>query len=249
MKGALRRLGRVFEPKPLDPALLTVAGAELRLTFRRHAKARRLVLRLGAEPDTAVVTVPDGVGRAEALAFVHRSAGWLEQRLAQRGGSIALEPGSRIPLRGIDHEVRHIDSRRGTVTSDPLENIIRVPGDLAHIQRRLRDWLKSMARAEIAVAVARYETAMGVRHRRITIRDQKSRWGSCSAAGDLSFSWRLIFTPAYVLDYVAAHEVAHLRHMHHGPTFWRLVLRHCQDAGRARDWLRQHGQSVHRIVA
>jgi hypothetical protein len=90
---------------------------------------------------------------------------------------------------------------------------------------------------------------MGVAYRRIGIRDQKSRWGSCSAAGDLSFSWRLVLTPPYVLDYVAAHEVAHLRHMHHGPAFWRLVLTHCQEAARAKRWLKANGHAVHRIVA
>jgi predicted metal-dependent hydrolase len=89
---------------------------------------------------------------------------------------------------------------------------------------------------------------MGVKFRRITIRDQRSRWGSCSAGGDLSYSWRLILAPDYVLDYVAAHEVAHLRHLDHSPRFWRLVLTHCPNATRAKNWLRIHGQDVHRVV-
>ena len=90
---------------------------------------------------------------------------------------------------------------------------------------------------------------MGVSFRRIIIRDQRSRWGSCSASGELSYSWRLILAPPYVLDYVAAHEVAHLRHLDHSKHFWRLVLTHCRDAGRAKNWLRTHGQEVHRVVA
>ena len=249
MTSALRRLRRFIEPKTLDPAALVVGDLSLPVVFRRHATARRLVLRLSTEGASAVVTVPHGVSRSQALDFAQRSSGWLEQRLAQRGTAIALAPGSRIPLRGVDHEVRHIGSRRGVVTTDPLSAIIHVPGDLAHIQRRLRDWLKAMARAELSRAVHHYAGAMQVKHRRIAIRDQKSRWGSCSASGDLSFSWRLIFTPDYVLDYVAAHEVAHLRHMHHGPAFWRLVLSHCPSAAKARRWLREHGQSVHRIAA
>ena len=89
---------------------------------------------------------------------------------------------------------------------------------------------------------------MGVKFRRVTIRDQKTRWGSCSAGGDLSYSWRLILTPDYVLDYVAAHEVAHLRHLDHSPRFWRVVLTHCPNAARAKNWLRIHGQEVHRVV-
>jgi predicted metal-dependent hydrolase len=120
---------------------------------------------------------------------------------------------------------------------------------LPHLARRLTDWLKLAARQELTAAAQRYAAAMGVGFRRITVRDQKSRWGSCSAAGDLSFSWRLVLTPAHVLDYVAAHEVAHLKHMDHGPQFWRLVLKHCPDAVRAKKWLKTNGQDVHRIAA
>ena len=89
---------------------------------------------------------------------------------------------------------------------------------------------------------------MEVKFHRITVRDQSSRWGSCSSAGSLSYSWRLILTPSYVLDYVAAHEVAHLKHHDHGPRFWRLVLSHCREASRAKAWLKTNGQDVHRIV-
>lgn len=249
MNGALRRLRHYIEPKVLDPATIAVGDCILPLKFRRHATARRLVLRLTAEGMGAVITLPRGVSRNQALEFANRSTSWLEQRIAQRGEAIALAPGSRIPLHGIEHEVHHIDSRRGLVTSDPLAATIHVPGDLAHIQRRLHDWLKAMARDELTRAVRKYTTAMQVDCRRIAIRDQKSRWGSCSPAGDLSFSWRLILAPDYVLDYVAAHEVAHLKHLHHGPAFWRLVIGHCPDAARARRWLREHGQSVHRIAA
>jgi hypothetical protein len=149
----------------------------------------------------------------------------------------------------VPHEIRHIPARRGTVTADPLAQLIHVPGGLPHLARRLTDWLKLAARQELTAASQRYAAAMGVDFRRITIRDQKSRWGSCSAAGELSFSWRLILTPSHVLDYVAAHEVAHLKHMDHGPQFWRLVLKHCPDASPAKKWLKAHGQDVHRIAA
>jgi predicted metal-dependent hydrolase len=134
------------------------------------------------------------------------------------------------------------------VTVDPVRCIIQVPGDEAHVKRRLLDFLKSAAREDLTRATERYAALMGVNYRRITIRDQRSRWGSCSASGDLSYSWRLILAPDYVLDYVAAHEVAHLRHLDHSPRFWRLVLTHCQGAARAKNWLRAHGQDVHRVV-
>lgn len=242
---AFRRLDRILKPKTLEPASLKVGPEELEVLFRRHVKARRLVLRLNPEGTAAVVTVPRGVSRNRALDFVHLSAPWLKTRLEQRGKNIALLPGNRIPLRGEDFEILHVASRRGTVTFDPIAKLIHVPGDLPHVSRRLLDWLKALARRELAAASEKYATAMGVSYRRISIRDQRSRWGSCSASGDLSYSWRLILTPSHVLDYVAAHEVAHLKHLDHSASFWRLVLSHCPEASRAKKWLKANGNGVH----
>lgn len=218
------------------------------MVFRRHAQARRLVLRLNANGTGVLVTVPNGVSRARALEFTERSRSWIEERVRARGGLIHLAHGSALPLRGMEHDIRHIPGRRGIVSADPLRAYINVPGDPAHLARRLLDFLKAEARADLTRASSKYAALMGVKFRRITIRDQRSRWGSCSASGDLSYSWRLILAPSYVLDYVAAHEVAHLRHLDHSPRFWRLVLTHCPDAARAKNWLRTHGQDVHRVV-
>lgn len=220
----------------------------LDVVFRRHGQARRLVLRLNSAATGVLVTVPNGVSRIKALEFTARSRGWIEQRVKSRGGLIRLEAGQVLPLRGIRHEIRHVDGKRGVVKADGARAIIEVPGEPAHVKRRLLDYLKAAAREDLTRASQRYAALMGVRYRRITIRDQRSRWGSCSASGDLSFSWRLILAPDYVLDYVAAHEVAHLRHLNHSQRFWRLVLTHCHDAARAKNWLRAHGQDVHRVV-
>lgn len=220
----------------------------LDVVFRRHAQARRLVLRLNSTGTGVLVTVPKGVSRARALEFTERSRCWIEERVRARGGLIHLEPGHVVPFRGVGHEIRHVAGRRGVVSTDSLRSLINVPGDPAHVSRRLHDFLKSEARSELARASAKYASLMGVKFRRIIIRDQRSRWGSCSASGDLSYSWRLILAPDYVLDYVAAHEVAHLRHLDHSSRFWRLVLTHCPNAARAKNWLRTHGQDVHRVV-
>jgi predicted metal-dependent hydrolase len=248
MAGLLRRLRKVVAPKPLEPAIIECSGTPVSVVFRRNAAARRLILRLNSEGTAAVVTVPRGVSRAQALDFVQRSTDWLSDHLSKRADNVPLRAGSRIPLRGEDHDISHIGHRRGTVTVDPVARTILVPGDIPHVARRLVDFLKVAARQELTAASRRYAAAMGVTYRRITIRDQKSRWGSCSANGDLSYSWRLILTPPYVLDYVAAHEVAHLVHLNHGRRFWRLVLTHCSDAGRAKKWLKEKGHEVHRFV-
>ncbi len=218
------------------------------MVFRRHAQARRLVLRLNASGTGVLVTVPHGVSRVKALEFTQRSRGWIEDRVRSRGGLIHLEDGEILPLRGVPHEIRGTGSRRGVVRADPLRRVIEVPGDPLHVRRRLFDFLKAAAREDLTRASEHYAALMGVNYRRIAIRDQRSRWGSCSAQGDLSYSWRLILAPDYVMDYVAAHEVAHLRHLNHSPRFWRLVLTHCQEAARAKNWLRAHGQDVHRVV-
>ena len=248
MIGLLRSLQRTAAPKPLEPSRIAIGDEVLDVVFRRHAQARRLVLRLNASGTGVLVTVPNGVSRVKALEFTARSRGWIEERVRRRGGLIQLAPGHVLPFRGISHEIRHLDTRRGVVRIDAARSIIEVPGDAAHVSRRLTDFLKTAAREGLREASEHYASLMGVRYRRITIRDQRSRWGSCSASGELSYSWRLILAPDYVLDYVAAHEVAHLKYLDHSPRFWRLVLTHCHDAARAKNWLRAHGQEVHRVV-
>ena len=249
MAAIFRQLRRLIAAKPLEPARLALGPVEIDISFRRHAQARRLILRLGNEANSAVVTVPKGVTRAQALDFVRRSSGWLQSRLDRPDKRSALKPGHTVPLRGENHEIRHHPVRRGVVAADPVAKIIQVPGDLPHVGRRLADWLKTVAREQLVASSERYAAAMDVSFRRISIRDQKSRWGSCTADGNLSYSWRLILTPPDVLDYVVAHEVAHLKHMNHGPQYWRLVLKHCPHANSAKKWLKAHGQDVHRIAA
>ena len=227
---------------------MVVGDEVLDVVFRRHAQARRLVLRLNSTGTGVLVTVPKGVSRGRALEFTERSRSWIEERVRSRGGLIHLEPGHMLPFRGVPHEIRHVESRRGLVSADHVRCIIQVPGEAQHVRRRLLDFLKAEAREDLTHATNYYAERMGVDYRRITIRDQRSRWGSCSASGELSYSWRLILAPDYVLDYVAAHEVAHLRHLDHSQRFWRLVLTHCQGAAKAKNWLRAHGQDVHRAA-
>jgi len=149
-------------------------------------------------------------------------------------------------LRGITYVITHEPDRRGLISAMSDPDRIVVPGDAAHLKRRLTDWLKREAKRDLLQASETHARAIGVTFRKLSIRDQASRWGSCSADGSLSYSWRLILAPSHVLDYVAVHEVAHLKHMNHGMRFWRLVLAHCPHAGEARNWLRRHGAGLHR---
>lgn len=126
---------------------------------------------------------------------------------------------------------------------------ICVSGGEQHGPRRLGDWLRAQAKAELTRRTHYHASNLGCRPTRISVRDQSTRWGSCSTTGTISFSWRLIFAPNYVLDYVAAHETAHLREMNHGPRFWRLVRETMPDMQRARIWLKQNGAELHRFGA
>jgi predicted metal-dependent hydrolase len=126
------------------------------------------------------------------------------------------------------------------------ERLLCVAGNAPHLDRRVGDYLRREARRELETASLKFAAALGVAVRRITVRDQSSRWGSCSTTGMLSFSWRLILAPSHVLDYLAAHEVAHLVEMNHSARFWRLVQRLCPDHDRAKTWLDAHGADLHR---
>lgn len=123
---------------------------------------------------------------------------------------------------------------------------LSVPGDTARAGIRVRAFLREAARAALVPASRNYADLLGREIGRITLRDTRSRWGSCSSTGDLMYSWRLIMAPAGVLDYVAAHEVAHLAEMNHSARFWSVVERLRPDYQSARDWLKRHGAGLHR---
>ena len=203
-----------------------------------------MVLRLDSKTGGLVMTLPKRTGLAEALRFVEKSVPWILRTLDKQPAPSALVDGASVLLRGNHHMVKFSGGRRGLVQIQDAVAI--VPGEAAHAPRRLLDHLKKLALVELTRASHYYAGLMATKFSRISIRDQKSRWGSCSSGGVLSYSWRLIMAPDFVLDYVAAHEVAHLREMNHGPRFWRLVLTHCANARAAKQWLKINGRELHR---
>jgi hypothetical protein len=162
-----------------------------------------------------------------------------------------IADGASIPLRGELHLIRHAAGRRGTVTRAVDEDgpVLLVAGRVEHLRRRVLDFLKREARRDLERAVARHAMVLGVRPKAIRLRDQTTRWGSCSSTGTLSFSWRLVMAPPFVLDYLAAHEVAHLHEMNHSPRFWHLVESLCPRTSQARAWLNSEGLHLHAVGA
>jgi len=212
------------------------------ITLRHSARALRLSLRVSGLDGAVTLTVPRGVSEAEALGFAQSREAWLRRTLAAQPDHVEVVPGARLPIEG---EMRQIV--KGPGRSVRLEaDAIRVPGAPETLAPRLRAWLRARARDRLAAASDMYAAQLGLGYSRLTLRDTRSRWGSCSAQGELSYSWRLILAPTSVLDYVAAHEVAHLAEMNHSPAFWAVVARLQPDYEAPRSWLRREGAGLHR---
>ncbi len=246
---------RLFQSRPpiVPVAHLDVAhgGAIYRVALKRLSSARRFTLRVRGATRDVVLTMPARSSLRSAREFAERHAAWIGARLARLPRPVTFEPHSSAPLRGIDHRIVHCPGARGVawVARGDDGPTICVAGDLAHVPRRVADFLKREARRDLEAAVARYCAALGVAARRVTLRDTTSRWGSCSSTGALNFSWRLILAPPFVLEYLAAHEVAHFVHMNHSPAFWRVTRRLFPDTDRAEQWLKTHGPNLHRFGA
>ena len=225
------------------------SGAVHHIALKRLPSARRFTLRVRAASRDVVLTMPTRASLKAAREFAERHAAWIGARLDRIPEPVYFEPSRSAPLRGVDHKIVHCPGARGVVwTADSAEGpVICVAGDLAHVARRVADFFKREARRDLEAAVARYCAILGVNRRRITLRDTTSRWGSCSTTGALNFSWRLILAPSFVLDYLAAHEVAHLLHMDHSPSFWRVTRRLYPETDRAEAWLKAHGADLHRF--
>ena len=235
---------------PPDPQLIEVAfdGAVYPVELRRHAQARRYTLRVRTASRAVVLTMPMRGSVKEAKAFAERSGAWIAARLKRLPQAIPFADGLALPLRGVTHRITHRTGARGTVWTETSDAgpLLCVAGDRAHLARRVRDFLKREAKRDLDAASRRYAAALGVAVKRVSVRDQSSRWGSCTAAGVLSYSWRLILAPPHVLDYLAAHEVAHLIEMNHSRRFWRVVERICPDWQRSKGWLNAQGNALHR---
>lgn len=232
--------------------LLKVVGIHAPIEVHRHPTARRLTLRVSRTRRAVILTMPRTSDFREADQFLSRSLDWVRERLECVPEPAPFIDGATVPLRGVPHRIVLTgETRRGAVVR--VEDgdgrrmpALRVYGLAEHAPRRLKDWLIAEAGRDLDARVAHHARTLGVRARRITMRDQKSRWGSCSSAGQLSFSWRLVLAPPFVLDYVAAHEVAHLVEMNHGPRFWRTVAKALPDYEEAKAWLHIHGLDLYR---
>ncbi len=214
------------------------------LDIKPSARARRLSLRVSRLDGRVTLTLPHGASRRHALAFVEDKADWIRRHLADRPDAAQPMPGGTVPWRGTEVDIVTGPGRSVRLVDGAIEVPHRDP---ERTPARLMAFFKHEARAALAEAVDRHAATLGVTPAKLTLRDTRSRWGSCSPRGDLMFSWRLIMAPPAVLDYVAAHEVAHLVEMNHSRAFWDTVARTCPGYQPPRRWLRQNAEALHRF--
>lgn len=228
---------------------IEIDGSVLPVKVVENDRAKRLTLRLFPAGDGLKVTTPSHVGDDEIEQFVERNRNWAASRIGRLPRRIELAHGEIIPFRGIDHKIISSGSLRGLVRIELQDDlpVIMVPGEASSTSRKLVSFMKREARKALDEVVNVHARKIGIRPKQIRITDTTSRWGSCSSTRTLSFSWRIIMAPPEVLNYLAAHEVAHLREMNHSDRFWNLTRELCPDTDIQKTWLRTHGTRLHAI--
>lgn len=226
----------------------TIDGRRMSVRLIVNPRARHVSVRIDPARREAVATAPTKRHLKHAAQFAAERAGWIAQELSRLPKGVTLSPGSFVTFRGIEHELM-LERGRGParVEQDLISRIVVPCPDPALFESRLLRFLKDQARVELIDRVATHAVTLGVKPDRIQVKELRSRWGSCSVDGVLSFSWRVILAPPFVLDYLAAHEVAHLREMNHSRRFWAQVRRCMPDFERGRDWLHENGCVLHAV--
>lgn len=209
--------------------------------LRRNARARRLSLRVSGHGGHVTLSLPRWSSQSEAQDFVREKEAWIRRQLARNFEQIVPRIGGHVMFEGEAVPVVATGARAVHFADSKM----RVPGNADRAAARIAAFLKIMARQRLTLACGRHAAVLGLEHGRISLRDTRSRWGSCTAQGNLMFSWRLVMAPHRVLDYVAAHEVAHLAEMNHSPAYWAAVKRLCPTYAEPRQWLRQNGHRLH----
>jgi predicted metal-dependent hydrolase len=219
--------------------------AQCLVRWQRSTRARRVSMRICPKHGAVVVILPPDEGRRAGLALLREHRGWVLDHLAALAPAKPFKPGATVLLGGEPHRIRHDPAALGGAFLDGRS--IVVAGDPAFLRRRVGDFMRAEARRRIRSLIGPHAEALGVKPRAIRLKDTRSRWGSCAPDGTLAFSWRLVMAPGWVLDYVVAHEVAHLRELNHSARFWAHVARLTPRREEAVEWLRLEGPALLRV--
>ncbi len=243
-------------PDATRPKSITLQGHAIPYTVRRSERARQVRLRVGAGCGLEVV-IPARGRLPDIPALLRERADWILRAIDRVAGAAAARPaplaeGAALPYLGIEHRLilRAGAGEGPAVLRDAATRTLAVWFDPAvyEVAAVLDWWFRERAREALTARVGHYAALLGVRHARLTVRDTRTRWGSCSSRGGLNFSWRLILAPPPILDYVVLHEVAHLRELNHGPRFWAMLAEHCPEYRLHQGWLKEHGARLHAVL-
>ncbi len=232
-----------------DPVVLpgkdeAAAGLAGQVRWQRSRRARRVSLRIDPRAGQVVVTLPPRAARRAGIALLTTHAAWVRDSLAALAPRIPFAPGEELRIGGTPHVVRLVAP--GTETR-LAPGAILVPGPVDAVPHRIATLLQAEARCRIEDVATRHAGTLGVTMKGVRLKDTRSRWGSCAPDGTLAFSWRLVMAPGWVLDYVVAHEVAHLVELNHSDRFWAHVARLSPHREAAVDWLRRNGPGLLRV--
>lgn len=247
----MRLLRHLRTPKPVSAIAteqqrsIDINGHTVTLIMRHHPSARRMKITLDPALGQPVLTLPLGVSDQAGMAFLLEHQEWLLSRLAEVPEGIVFQDQAHFSLEGETVTILHRPDARDAVRLDG--SVLWVSGAESHLARRVTDFLRERARQRIKPLARKKAAQLGKKIGRVTVRDQRTRWGSCASSGNLSFSWRLILAPPKILDYVVAHEVSHLVHMNHSAAFWETVALVHDGVETSRAWLSENGAALHRI--
>ncbi|MGB0799209.1 MAG: M48 family metallopeptidase, partial [Planktomarina sp.] len=214
-------------------AILLAGQPDVAVQVVPSPRGRRLSLKVSRQDGSVRISMPKHASRSEAEAFVRSKEQWIRKHLAGQSGVEEIAIGTILPVNDIPRLICMGDVGRARLTHDSIV----VPQGDAMTGARVATLLKTLARRDLQAASEAYAGRLGVSFARMALKDTSSRWGSCSSRGNLNYSWRLIMAPPQVLDYVAAHEVAHLIEMNHSSRFWGQVAKICPNYKALRQWL------------
>ncbi len=224
--------------------VFTCQGEDIPLKYKPSQRAKRLSLRLSPKDVSLVLTVPPRTTHSQIISFLSRCTPWVENQLKKVAKTISIKPGEKVSLHGTMFECT-VDPLRRKPALCQATQTLRLPPRCG--QKDIHDVFKKMAIETLTPYVEKAAMVLGQRIEKVSIRDTKSRWGSCSTSKTISLSWRLILAPPEVAYYVCIHEAAHLLHMNHSPAFWKVVGGLCPEYKSCQKWLKAHGPSLMRV--
>ena len=209
----------------------------------KSPRAGKLILKIDAKDRIPVLTIPKYCSARKAVEFVEKHQDWIDECLAQIPQKRKFYDGEKISLFGKEYTICHDEKAKSGVFFQ--EDKIVVSGHIEFLHRRLTDFIKQQAQKKFRTASEKLAQKLECQVNSVCIKDTKSRWGSCSNRGNINYNWRIALAPDFVIKYLIAHEVSHLKHPDHSADFWQCVEKHCKQAQNGRLWLKEHGKELY----